>query len=268
VTGEIPPFLWRALVAGVGLAIVAAPLGCVVVWRRMAYAGETIAQASLLGVALGVVFKLDLTLPVIAAAVAAACLLIAFGRQKLLSLDSVLGLLHHATLALGYIAIAMIKGQGDLTSYLFGDILAVTNRDYIWVFGGGAIVLALTAYLWKDLVRLALHEDLAAAEGVRPARVRAAFDIMLAVTIAIAMKILGILLVMAFLIVPAVAARPLASTPERMALGAAGISVVSVVTGILLSFQYDVPGGGGPCIVLVMTAFAALSLMAARRVWR
>lgn len=262
------PFLVRALAAGVGLAVVAAPLGCVVVWRRMSYAGETLAQASLLGVALGLGLRLDPTLPVIAAAVAAAIVIILFGRQKLLSLDSVLGLMHHATLALGYIAIAMIKGSGDLTGYLFGDILAVTSKDLIWVFGGGGLVLAVTLYLWKPLVRLALHEDLAAAEGINPGRVRAAFDIMLAVTIAIAMKILGILLVMAFLIVPAVAARPLASTPDRMALGAAAISAISVVFGIALSYQYDIPGGGAPCIVLVMTAFAALSLMAARRVRR
>lgn len=258
----LEPFVARALAAAIGLAIVAAPLGCIVVWRRMAYVGETLAQASLLGVALGLALKLNLTLSVIAAAVAAALLLIAFGRQKLLALDSVLGLMHHAALALGVIAIAVLKGPSiDLMSYLFGDVFAVTANDLAWVFGGGTIVLALTVWLWRPLVRLSLHEDLATAEGIDPRVARGAFDIMLAVVIAVAMKIVGILLVMAFLIVPAVAARPLAATPERMAVIAAAIAALSAIAGIGLSLNFDTPGG--PSIVLAMTSFAALSVLAA-----
>ena len=259
---SLDPFVVRALAASVGLAIVAAPLGCIVVWRRMAYVGETLAQASLLGVALGLALKLNLTLSVIVAAVAAALLLIAFGRQKLLALDSVLGLMHHAALALGVISIGLLKGPSiDLMSFLFGDVFAVTSSDLAWVFGGGALVLALTLWLWRPLVQLSLHEDLATAEGIDPRLARGVFDIMLAVVIAVAMKIVGILLVMAFLIVPAVAARPLATTPERMAVIAAGIAAVSALAGIALSLNYDTPGG--PSIVLAMTGCAALSLLAA-----
>ena len=261
------PFLARALAAGIGLALVAAPLGCIVVWRRMAYVGETLAQASLLGVALGLALKINLTLSVIFAAVAAALILIAFGRQKLLSLDSTLGLMHHAALALAVISIALLKGpQIDLLSYLFGDILSVTEADLYWVFGGGTVVLGLMLWLWRPLVRLSLHEELATAEGIDPRLSRGLFDIMLAVTIAVAMKIVGILLVMAFLVVPAVAARPLASTPGRMALIAAFIAVLGVIGGLLLSSNYDTPGG--PSIVLVMTGLAAISLLAARAIWR
>lgn len=263
----VDPFLARALAAGIALAIVAAPLGCIVVWRRMAYVGETLAQASLLGVALGLALKINLTVAVVFAAVAAALILIAFGRQKLLALDSTLGLMHHAALALAVISIALLKGpQIDLMSYLFGDILSVTEGDLYWVFGGGAVVLALTLWLWRPLVRLSLHEDLATAEGVDPRLSRGVFDIMLAVTIAVAMKIVGILLVMAFLVVPAVAARPLAQTPERMAILAAAIAVLSVIGGLALSAGYDTPGG--PTIVLVMSALAAFSLLARRLFWR
>ena len=265
--GLADPFLARALAAGVGLALVAAPLGCIVVWRRMAYVGETLAQASLLGVALGLALKVNLTLSVIFAAVAAALILIAFGRQKLLSLDSTLGLMHHAALALAVISIALLKGpQIDLMSYLFGDILSVTEADLYWVFGGGAVVLGLTLWLWRPLVRLSLHEELATAEGIDPRLSRGLFDIMLAVTIAVAMKIVGILLVMAFLVVPAVAARPLASTPGRMAVIAALVAILSVAGGLMLSSNYDTPGG--PSIVLVMCASAAFSLLAARIIWR
>lgn len=262
---ELPePFFLKALAAGVGLAVVAAPLGCIIVWRRMAYVGETLAQSSLLGVALGLALGIDLTLAVVATAVATAGILIAFGRQKLLALDSVLGLMHHAALALGVVAIAVLKGPSiDLMSYLFGDVFAVTTTDLLWVYIGGAVVLALTMQLWRPLVRLSLHEDLATAEGINPTLPRAIFDMLLAVTIAVAMKIVGILLVMAFLIVPAVAARPLATTPERMAVIAAIIAVVSVFAGLGLSLYTDAPGG--PSIVLAMCAFAVISLLAMGR---
>ncbi|MEQ1718066.1 MAG: metal ABC transporter permease [Hyphomicrobium sp.] len=256
------PFFLRALAAGIALAMIAAPLGCIVIWRRMAYVGETLAQASLLGVALGLALQINLTFTVIVAAIVAALVLIAFGQQRLLALDSVLGLMHHATLALGIIAISLLKGPSvDLMSFLFGDVFAVTNGDLAWALLGGTFVLAAMLYLWKPLVRLSLDADLATAEGVDPVIPKALFDILLAVTIAVAMKIVGILLVMAFLIVPAAAARPLARTPESMAVMAALIGAVSVAGGLTLSLAYDTPGG--PSIVLAMTVIAAVSLLAA-----
>ncbi len=133
------PFVWRAFLAAVGLAVIAAPLGCIVVWRRMSYVGETLAQAGLLGVALGLALRIDLTLAVVIAAIAAAGVLTLLGRQKLVPLNSALGLTHHATLALGIVAIALAKGPGiDLMSYLFGDVFAVTRSDLVWVYAGGA----------------------------------------------------------------------------------------------------------------------------------
>jgi zinc transport system permease protein len=261
------PFFMRALAAGIVLAIIAAPLGCIVVWRRMAYVGETLAQASLLGVALGLALQINLTFAVIVAAIIAALVLIAFGQQRLLALDSVLGLMHHATLALGIIAISLLKGPSvDLMSFLFGDVFAVTVGDLAWAVIGGAFVLASTLYLWKPLVRLSLDADLATAEGVDPVVPKALFDILLAVTIAVAMKIVGILLVMAFLIVPAAAARPLARTPEGMAVMAAVIGAVSVAGGLTLSLVSDAPGG--PSIVLAMTALAVVSLLVGSRLRR
>jgi zinc transport system permease protein len=258
----LEPFLLRALVASLGLAVVAAPLGCFVVWQRMAYFGETTAQASLLGVALALALQLDLTLGVLVVAVVVAFLLIWFGRQQVVALDSVLGLLHHAALAAGVIATSMIKGAPvDLMGFLFGDVFAVTIWDVAWILIGGGAVLVLVTWLWQPLLRLAVHEDLAAAEGVARERVRMVFTVLLAVTIAVAMKIVGILLVMAFLVVPAVAARPLTGSPERMVVLTALIAVASVIVGLWLSSSFDSPGG--PSIVLVMSLCAALSLTAA-----
>src|SRR5262249_39050916 len=181
------------------------------------YFGETVAQAGLIGVALGLALQVDVTWGVLAVALAVAGLLLWFTRQKLVALDSILGLLHHAALAAGVIATSAIKeAPVDLMGFLFGDVFAITLRDVIVIWAGGALVLAAVAWLWQPLLRLAVHEDLAAAEGVARDKVRAVFILLLAVTIAVAMKIVGILLVMAFLVVPAVAARPVARTPEHM----------------------------------------------------
>ena len=255
----IDDFLLRATLAGLAVALITAPLGCFVVWQRLAYFGETVAQAGLIGVALGLALQMDVTWGVLVVALAVAALLLWFSRQKLVALDSILGLLHHAALAAGVIATSMIKGAPvDLTGFLFGDVFAVTSTDVAIIFIGGAAVLATVAWLWQPLLRLAVHEELAAAEGVDRETVRTVFIVLLAVTIAVAMKIVGILLVMAFLVVPAVAARPLSRTPERMVLLTGLIAMGSVIAGLWLSAAVDSPGG--PSIVIVMSVLAGLSL--------
>jgi len=256
----IEPFLVRALAAAIGLAIVAAPLGSLVVWNRMAYFGETVAQASLIGIALAIMFEINLTLSVVLITLAVAALLIVFARQKVVPLDSILGLMHHGALALGVIATSMLTGSPvDLVGFLFGDIFAISKEDLYWIYGGGAVVLAIIAWLWQPLLRVSVHEELAAAEGVSRNVIKPVFILVLAVTIAIAMKIVGVLLVIAFLIVPAVAARPFAATPERMAVLAGVVAVASVVIGLGLSVNIDAPGG--PSIVLTMACLAGLSLV-------
>lgn len=256
------PFLTRALLAALGLAVVAAPLGSLVVWNRMAYFGETVAQAGLIGVALGLMLDANITLGMLAATLMVALLLMLAGRQGVVPLDSVLGLMHHGALALGIIATSMLKGPSvDLAGYLFGDIFAVTGTDLVWIYGGGAVALLAIGMLWQPLLRLAVHEELAAAEGVGRQKVRAAFIVLLSLTVAIAMKIVGILLVMAFLVVPAVAARPFASTPERMVLIAGLVAVGSVLAGLWLSLKTDAPGG--PAIVLIMALAGGVALTAA-----
>ncbi len=262
----LEPFLLRALAAALALAIVAAPLGALVVWQRMAYFGETMAQASLLGVALSFAIGQSLTLSVLAVAIVAALVILLLSEQSLLPLDSILGLLHHGSLAAGVIATAALAGPSvDLLGYLFGDIFAVTDADLAWIYGGGALVLGVLWLVWQPLLRLAVHRELAIAEGVPGRAVKGVFMLMLATTIAIAIKILGALLVIAFLIVPAAAARPFARTPERMVLLSAAISVVGVLVGLEVSARSDAPGGPAIVLVLAIAALLSLSLAAARR---
>lgn len=260
----IEPYLLRAILAAVGLALIAAPLGCFVVWNRMSYFGETIAQASLLGVALGLLLRMDLTVSVVGVTVIAAFAIIALTRQQVVPIDSVLGLMHHGTLALGVIAIASLKGQSvDLMGYLFGDIYAVARQDLYWIGAIGAGVVVVMGWLWQPLLRVSVHDDLARAEGVNTTAVRTGFTVLLALVIALAIKIVGILLAIAFLIVPAVAARPFALTPKAMVVTSAGIGAASVLAGLTMSTKADIPGG--PAIVLVMTLIAAVSLLFAGR---
>ncbi len=241
---DVPePFLMRALLAGFGLAIVAAPLGCFVVWRRMAYFGEAVAQAALIGVALGLAFSLDLTASMLLVTLAVSGLLLLLGRQQVVPFNSLLGLLAHAALALGVIAASLVRGpQVDLMGFLFGDIFAINNADLRWIFLGGAVALGALVYIWQPLLSLAVHEDLAAAEGAATERTKFIFVVILALVVAIAIKIVGALLTIAFLIMPAAAARPLAQTPEQMAIYAAVIGMVAVAAGLFLSLSFDTPG--------------------------
>jgi len=260
----IEPFLMRAILASVGLALIAAPLGCFVVWNRMSYFGETIAQASLLGVALGLLLKMDLNVTVIAVTLGAAFVIIALSRQKVVPIDSVLGLMHHGTLALGVIVISSLQGQSvDLMGYLFGDVFAVSTQDVWWIAAIGVVVALAMVWLWQPLLRMSVHDDLAHAEGVQTLAIRTGFTVLLALVIAVAIKIVGILLAIAFLIVPAVAARPFARNPETMVLVSAGLGIAAVLAGLTMSTNADIPGG--PAIVLVMTVVATVSLLVAGR---
>ncbi len=260
----IDDFVARAAAAGIGVAIVSAPLGCFIVWRRLSYFGATIAHGGLLGVALGFLLGIDLTLGVAVTAIVLAVLLMGLERQRLLPSDALLGILSHAALALGLILAGLLVGKRlDLMAYLFGDILAVSERDLYWIWGGGAVVMAMVAALWRPLLALSVHPELAQAEGVRPRLVEAAFIVLLAFTVAAAMKIVGILLITSMLVIPAATARPFSKTPEQMAVGAALIGALSVLMGLGFSLVSDV--ATGPAIVVASALLFALSLSATMR---
>ena len=180
-------------------------------------------------------------------------------RQQIVPFDSLLGLLAHAALAVGVIAASLVRGpQLDLMAFLFGDIFAITSADLRWIYIGGAIALVALVLVWRPLLSLSVHEDLAAAEGVPTDRVKLMFVLVLALVVAIAIKIVGVLLTIAFLIMPAAAARPLSETPEQMALFAAIFGALSVALGLFVSVTFDTPGG--PSIVLILALFFAAAI--------
>lgn len=253
----IDQLLLFALAAGLGLAAVTGPLGSFVVWRRMAYFGDTLAHSALLGIALGFLFGIDLNIGILAVCATMAVLLVVLQQRQRLASDTVLGILAHSSLSLGLVAIAFIEGlRVDLMGYLFGDILAVGPLDLVWIYGGGALVLSVLIAIWRPLLATTLHEDLAQVEGVKTVPVQLAFMGLMALTIALAMQIVGILLVTSLLIIPAAAARAFARTPEQMAIMAAVLGSLAVVGGLVASFQWNLPTG--PAIVVAAAAIFVL----------
>ena len=255
-------FFSRALIAGAGVALVAGPLGCFIVWRRLAYFGDTLSHAALLGVALGLLFQINITLSVFLVSVFVSLALIMLQRRVTLSADALLGLLAHSTLAFGMIALSFMTWvRVDLMGFLFGDILAVTPFDIALIWGGGLCVLVVFVLFWQSLFASTINFEIAQAEGMRPEQANFVFMLLMAVVIAIAMKIVGVLLITSMLIFPAAIARRFSSGPEQMALLAAIIGIVVVFGGLYGSLQWDTPAG--PSIVAAASAFFIFTILPA-----
>ncbi len=250
-------FLIRAALAGIGVAIAAAPLGCFVVWRRMAYFGDAAAHAAVLGVALALMFSTS-----IFAGVLAVSLLMALAVSSLTAhgqaMDTMLGVMAHSALAIGLVAVSFVQGvRVDLMAYLFGDILAVSKGDLAVIWGGAAAVILLILWRWSALLTATLNPDLASAAGINPRREQLVLTVALALVVAVAIKVVGALLIGALLIIPPAGARHFANTPERMAALAAVIGGLSVALGLWAAFQFDTPTG--PTIVSVAAALFVVS---------
>ena len=252
-------FFTRALVAGIGVALVAGPLGCFVVWRRLAYFGDTLSHAALLGVALAFLLQVNVTLTVFVTAVLVSLALLLLRRKATLSSDALLGLLAHSSLALGLVALGFMSWvRIDLMGFLFGDILAVSRLDIALIYGGGAVVLAILALIWTPLFAATVNRDVAEAEGLQPERADFIFMVLMATVIAISMKIVGVLLITAMLIIPAATARRLASGPEQMAVLAGLVGVIAVIGGLEASLNWDTPSG--PSIVVAALALFIVAM--------
>ena len=258
-------FMLRALVAGIGVALVAGPFGTFVVWRRMAYFGDTLAHSALLGVALGFLLEVDPQLAVMLVCLLVALLLFFLQRQQRLPSDTLLGILSHSALSLGLVTIASMEElRIDLLAYLFGDILAVGGSDILMIYLSACIALGLLLLIWQPLLAITLHEDLARVEGVRVDLVQLSFSCLLALVVAIMMKVVGLLLITSLFILPAAAVRRLSRSPEEMALLAALAGVISVSGGLYGSWHFDTPAG--PSIVVAAALlFALLQLLPARQ---
>ena len=257
-TTMVDDFIIRAALAGIGLSLATGPLGAFVVWRRMAYFSETVAHAAILGVALSLAFSISIFWGTLGVAIAVALITAQLpGRGR--ATDTILGVLAHSFLALGLVAISLVKGvRIDLQSFLFGDILTVSWTHLALIWGGSALVLAALVWRWSALLTVTLNEELAASAGIKPARENLMLTLALALVVALSLKIVGALLIGALLIIPAAAARGFARTPESMAWLAGAIGALASVAGVAGSVWFDTPAGAG--IVVAAGLFFLVSL--------
>ena len=253
-------FFTRALIGGVGVALVAGPIGCFIIWRRLAYFGDTLSHSALLGIALALLLEINITLTVFLISVLVSFLLLLLQRRATLSSDALLGILAHSTLALGLVVLAFLTWvRVDLMGFLFGDILAVTAYDLATIWGGGIIALAVLSFIWNSLFAITVNYDLATAEGIKPEIINMIFTVIVAAVIAVSMKLVGVLLITALLIMPAATARRFSTSPEWMAVIAAVVGSVSVLIGLNGSLKWDTPAG--PSIVVAALLCFIVSLL-------
>ena len=253
-------FFTRALVTGIGIAIITGPLGCLVIWRRLSYFGDTLAHSALLGVTLAYAFSLNIAFSVFVISAVIALLLINLQRKTKLAGDSLLGLLAHSTLAIGLVLIGFLSSiRFDIMGLLFGDILSVTVDDIALVWIGGFIILAILYFIWKSLFSATVNYDLAAAEGMKPNVYNLIFTLLLAGVIALSIKMIGTLLITGLLIIPAAASRNITNNPKQMVFVAILIGILSVIIGLFTSLELNT--SSGPSIIVIALILFIISLI-------
>ncbi|OBT08580.1 hypothetical protein A9264_04925 [Vibrio sp. UCD-FRSSP16_10] len=242
-------FLLPSILAGLGIAIIAGPLGSFVVWRKMAYFGDTLAHASLMGLALGFLFDINLYFALVICCMALGIILVTLQRQQMVATDTLLGILAHSALSLGLITVSFLDNvRVDLMGYLFGDLLAVNTQDVVFIYIGVVVVMSLLVIFWRPLLSSTVNEELAAIEGVNISLMRLITMLMISLVIAVGMKFVGALIITSLLIIPAATARRLSKSPEQMAVIASLIGAICVFAGLSLSWFYDTPAG--PSVVV------------------
>ena len=250
-------FMIRAAIAAVGLALAAAPLGCFVVWRRMAYMGDATAHAAILGVALALALSMPIIFGVLLIAIGMAFTVSVLGERGATT-DSLLGVLSYSALAAGLVAASLLSpGKLDLMSYLFGDILVVSKADLALIWGGAFVVISLLVWRWRAVLTTIVSIDLAYAAGYNPRREQLVLTLALALVVAIAIKVVGALLIGAMLIIPATAVRPWVRGPEAMVFFATFVAIVAGLGGLQASLWLETPTG--PSIVCVAAIVFAVS---------
>ncbi|HIQ14766.1 MAG TPA: hypothetical protein EYH38_04225 [Leucothrix sp.] len=250
-------FLIRAIIAGVAISFITGPLGVFILWRRMAYFGDTLAHSAILGVALGFLLTINIHIGILVSTLVVAVLLFISQRQKQLGSDTLLGILAHSTLSLGLILISFVEGvRVDINAWLFGDVLSVGWNDLWLIIAGVVFVLLLLVIIWKPLLSLTVHEELAQVEGVNNGLISAVYTLLIAILVAVAMKIVGALLITSLLIIPAASVRKLSKTPEQMAVFSVISGVIAVLLGLSASFVWDTPAG--PSIVVAASSLFVL----------
>ena len=257
-------FFIRALIAGIGIALVTGPIGCFIIWRRLSFFGDTLSHSALLGVTIGFFFDINVAFSVFLISSAIALILLKLQKTTKLPGDALLGLLAHSSLAVGLVVISFLSSiRFDIMGLLFGDILAVNEIDLLIIWLGGALILLILKIIWKPLFASTVNNELAEAEGMNPERANAIFTILLAAIIAISIKIVGLLLITGMLIMPAAMSRNISNNPQQMVKLSVVGGLLSVLIGLFSSLQFNSPSG--PSIITAALVLFSLTLIKIKR---
>lgn len=253
-------FMQRALAAGVIIAIICPAIGLFMVLRRLSMMGDTLSHVSLAGVALGLITKSNAILTALLFSLAAA-----FGIEKLrqaYSRYAELAIAIMMSTGIGLAIVLMNLGKGDIStlfSYLFGSIIAISSTDLKIMVGLGLAVLVFLTLLFKPLFYIAFDEEGAKVAGIPVTAVNMFFSLLTAMTIAVAMRVVGVLLVSSLMVLPVAASLQLARSFRQSLIIAVSFGIIEVLCGLILSYYLDTAPGG----TIVLTAVALLVLVLA-----
>ncbi len=256
-------FFQRALMVGFLLAIIYALLGNFVVLREEAIIGHTMANIVFMGIALGLLLSWDSFWIMILAALAGVLFIDYLQRSSRFSRDSILALTSQISIAAGIIILSQVEGYQNVEGFLFGNILAVSSSD-LWMSLALFLINIVGLFLFrKQLTQLVINKELAISAGTNVERVNFIFMLLLALTVAAGIKIIGVILLAAFLVIPANIAKNIASSFKQMVLLSVIVSVIGVFAGLFLSYYFDTPSGA--MIVLVLGVMLIVTNVFKRR---
>ena len=241
------------LLYSIGIGAVTGPLGCFILWRRMAYFCESITHSAVLGMALGLIVGLDAHIGIIFSCLVFACLLVWLDTRQLFSIDSVMGILAHAFLAIGVI-IYFLLGQSEehLHDVFLGDISNISLHGLYSIYVILLISSIFFIYYWRKLLLLTISPEIAKVQGINVLGLNIAFMLIASLIVSATIEATGMLLLISLLIIPAATARIIASSPHTMAIYAIILSVCVTVCGSFIALYMQLPTGA------VIAAFASL----------
>ncbi len=242
-------FIIKIIISAIGISLITSILGCFIVWKKMAYFGDSLAHASLLGIAIGIIFSIDINLMILATTISFALILGYLQNKNILSNDALLGILAHGGISLAMVVVSFSHIIFDLKAFLFGSLLFVENDDIFLIYLALFIVYPVIFFNWQKLILLTINSDIACSVGINPAKYRMILTILIALTITITIKITGILLVTSLLIIPPAIARIISKSPKQMLLFSTIISIFSSILGVILSYLSDLILG--PIIITI-----------------
>jgi zinc transport system permease protein len=253
--------IFPAWLSGIILSLITGPLGSFIVWRKMSSFGDTLSHSALLGLSLSIMFNSSAFFVVFFTITVLAIILAWLEERLPFALDTIINIISHTSLALGIVCMSLMSNnypqQIDITNYLFGDLLAVTESDLMIMGIGAIIVLSVLIFFWNSILLSTINEELSKIDGVNPFFCRLVVMLMTALTISMSIKFVGALLITSLLIIPPATAQNVSGSPEKMVMIAIIVSMMSVTGGILCSIYYNTPPS--PSIVLCASFFCLLS---------